>query len=160
MDLAVVRQPAIDGQRAIELFRCDDARQLMWKREWSQGQGSIGPLKHRGRQSLRPADHKRGALRCLLFPVRHARRELHRRESSAAEIKGNQAIAIGGSENALGLTVADFQRGAPVQRLVLDLHHVELRELGRTRLVVRCGIGQGPSRLTDDDEPERDYASG
>ena len=160
MELAVVRQAAIDGQRTIELFRCDDARQLMRKREWSQRQRCVGPLKHRRRESLCPTDDERGALRCLLFPVHHTRREFYRRKCSTTEIKRNQAIAIGSSEDAIGLALADFQRGAPVQRFVLDLHHVELRKLGRTRLVIRCCIGQGASRLTDDDEPERGYASG
>ena len=156
----MVRQAAIDGQCAIELLRRDDTRQLVRERQRSQGQGCIGPLKHRRRQSLRPADHKRRALRCLLFPVRHTRRELNRRECPAPKIKRDQATAIGSSEDAIGLALSNFQRGAPVQRLILDLHHVELRELGRARLVVRCSIGQWPSCLTDDDEPERDYASG
>jgi hypothetical protein len=156
VELAVVRQSAIDGQRAIQLLRRDDPRQLMRERERSQRQRGIRSCEDRGSQSLRAADDKRGALRRLLFPLEHACREVDRRQRTTTRIERDQAIARTGSDDAIGLALSDLERGAAIQRLILDLDDVEPRELGRTRLVLRCGLGQWTSCLADDDEPERD----
>jgi len=158
--LAVVGQSAIDGQRPIELLCRDHACQLMGEGQRPQRQRRLRALEDRGRQSLRPADDERSALRRLLFPVQHTRCEVNRRKRTAAEIERDQAIAFGDGEDPSALPLPNLERRAPIQWLILDLDHVELRELGRPQLVVRGGFGQRAPRLADDDKPERDYASG
>ena len=160
MLLAVVRQSTHDRQCAVDLLDDDHARQLVRQRDAPEGQLLGTGIKDALIETLGPADHECRLLWWLLLELLQTRCELFRTQQFAAPIERDRGPTARRSQDAITLALAHLLRRAMIEGLIFDDDDIKFGEPNDSRLIIGSGFSQRPTRAPDNNQPERDYASG